>query len=77
MDILPHNQDAVALHRELQRQLLSGELRPSEYAAAFRTIDAAYLVRPICENDDGRLATAVLHGENLCAVCWIAERGAS
>ncbi len=77
MDILPHNQDAGALHRELQRQLLSGELGPSEYAAAFRQIDAAYLVRPICENDDGRLATAVLGGRNLCSACWIAARGAS
>ncbi len=77
MHILPQNQDAVTLHRELQRQLLSGELGPSEYAAAFRQIDAAYSVRPICDAGDGRLATAVLNGRNLCSACWIAERGAS
>jgi|GEM_PF-3079146 hypothetical protein len=76
MDILPQNQDAVALHRELQRQLRAGELGPSEYQAAFRTIDAAYSVRPLCENGDGRLATAVLNGENLCSACWVAARGA-
>lgn len=67
--------DAVAAHRELQRQLKCGALSPAEYEAAFRTIDAAYSSRPLCDNGDRRLATALLNGKRLCSACWIAERG--
>lgn len=67
--------DAVAARRELQRQLRTGALSIAEYETAFRTIDAAYATRPLCENGDGRLATALLNGKKLCSTCWIVERG--
>lgn len=68
--------DAVAAHRELQRQLKTGALSIAEYETAFRTIDAAYSVQPLCDNGDRRLATALLSGKKLCSACWLKESNA-
>lgn len=73
--ILISNQDAIAQHRELQRQLQAEEITPVEYRAAFRTLDAFASARVMCVRQDGRLATAMLNGEALCSACWVAERG--
>ena len=75
MHILPQNQDPLAAHRELQRQLLAGELTPSEYRAAFRTVDDAGSLRVMCANGDDRLATANVGGRPLCSACWLIARG--
>lgn len=73
--IISSNQDAIAYHRELQRQLKAEEITPGEYQAAFRAVDAAASVRVMCDNNDGRLATVVLGGRHVCSACWVAERG--
>lgn len=73
MHILPPL-DAVAAHRELQRQLRAGELTPAEYQAAYRTIAQAADVTVLCANNDGRLATVLLGGRPTCSACWVASR---
>lgn len=73
--ILSDTQDVIAQHRELQRQLQAHEITPREYQAAFRDIDAQMSTRPLCANSDGRIATAVVDGRNLCSACWLIARG--
>lgn len=74
--IIPDPSNAAAAHRELQRQFKAGQLSRVEYESAFRTIDAALSVSELCENGDGRLATARLNGKALCSACWLKESNA-
>lgn len=75
MHIIAHNQDEVATHRELQRQLRAGEITPAEYRAAYHTIAQASDVTVLCHTGDGRLATVTLGGKPICSACWVAAAG--
>lgn len=77
MHIIAENQDALATHRELQRQLLAREITPLEYRAAYRTIAQASDVTILCANNDGRLATVTLSGHPVCSACWVKQMGLS